>query len=147
MAVSVELNILVDYSRLYIINTFITFFLPSPVREVHFSCSLLCSFHVWNVTPQLLMAVIRPSRHCLSPSLAVLSINGWIELLIPTSPHKKYQYLYIHESCDCIMHAHITPRTNVVRVGSFVYMYDTSMSGLNFSLSEHVQDSANIVVF
>ena len=44
------------------------------------------------------------------------------------------------------MHAHITPRTNVVRVGSFVYMYDTPLSGLNFSLNEHVQDSANIVV-
>ena len=45
------------------------------------------------------------------------------------------------------MHAHITPRTNVVRVGSFVYMYDTPLSGLNFSLNKHVQDSANIVVF
>ena len=45
------------------------------------------------------------------------------------------------------MHAHITPRTNVVRVGSFVYMYDTPLSGLNFSLNEHVQDSDNTLSF
>ena len=44
MAVSVELSILADYSRLYIyiINTFITFVLPSPVREVYFSLLLPC---------------------------------------------------------------------------------------------------------
>ena len=82
MAVSVELNILADYSRLDIINTFITFFLPSPVREVHFSCSLPCSFHVWNVTPQLLMAVIRPSRYSVLPSRAVLSINKAKEMML-----------------------------------------------------------------
>ena len=28
-----------------------------------------------------------------------------------------------------------------------MYMYDTPLSGLNFSLNEHVQDSDNIVVF